>query len=202
VVNLFNSLATQTTLKNQYHSFHLMWEVVYGLALACQHDSVCKKLNVRKVLNLLQSFPNFKNFNKININISYITARLSIFHRDRRDWESYIPHLVEVARSYGSKSLISRRNLACTLRNIDEQLATNIFGLEELQDNETDLNFFNGSYDTLLLCKELSKKILDGSTSRIKEIALFGINYISRHEEIQALQPEPQKDMINLIVIE
>ncbi len=203
VVSLFNSLAAQTTLKNQYHSFHLMWEVVYGLALACQSDSVCKKLNVRKCLDLLLSFPKFKGFKKININISYITARLSTFHNYRGDWESYLPYLVEVARTYGSKSAVSRRNLAWTLKNIDEALATNILGLEQLQDYDADLNFFNGNYDALVSCKELSKKILgESASSHIKEICLFGIHYISRHEEIQSLQPDLQKDMINLVVIE
>lgn len=200
VINLFASLAAQTTLKNQYHSYHLMWEVVYGLVLACQSDVVCKKLNLKKCLELLNSFPKFKNFRKINMNISYVTAKLSVYHKHRADWEIYLQHLVEVGRTY-IKSTVTQRNLVFTLKNIDEDLAMNVFGTKRLQE-ENELYFFNGNYDSFVLSKDLTGKILGTAATRIKEIVLFGINYICRNAEIQSLAADAQKDLINLIVLE
>jgi hypothetical protein len=200
VINLFASLAAQTTLKNQYHSYHLMWEVVYGLVLACQSDVVCKKLNLKKCLELLNSFPKFKNFRKINMNISYVTAKLSVYHKHRADWEIYLQHLVEVGRTY-TKSTVTQRNLVFTLKNIDEGLAMNVFGTKRLQE-ENELYFFNGNYDSFVLSKDLTGKILGTAATRIKENVLFGINYICRNAEIQSLAADAQKDLINLIVLE
>lgn len=197
---MFASLAAQTTLKTQSHSLHLMWEVVYGLVLACQNDTVCKKISLKKCLELLNSFPKFKKFKKININISYVVARLSIFHKNRAEWEIYLPHLVEVVRTYKT-STVTRRNLIQTLENVDEELAKNIFG-EELMQKDVELQFFNGNYDAFVLSKTFVKTILGEMASVVKEISLFGINYICRHQEIQSLSADAQKDMINLIVLE
>lgn len=177
-----------------------MWEVVYGLVLACQSDVVCKKLNLKKCLELLNSFPKFKNFRKINMNISYVTAKLSVYHKHRADWEIYLQHLVEVGRTY-IKSTVTQRNLVFTLKNIDEDLAMNVFGTKRLQE-ENELYFFNGNYDSFVLSKDLTGKILGTAATRIKEIVLFGINYICRNAEIQSLAADAQKDLINLIVLE
>lgn len=200
VTNLFASLAGQTAIKNQYHNYHLIWEVVYGIVLGCQNDAVCKKLNLKKCLELLNSFPKFKGFRKLNMNISYVTARLSVYHKNKAEWELYLPHLVEVARSY-TKSTVTQRNLVFTFKNIDEELAKNMFGPEQLQ-VEHELNFFNGNYDAFILTKDLTVKILGEMGTRIKEIALFGINYICRTAEIQNLASDAQKDLINMIVLE